>query len=86
LHGWNFEPAVLLRWKRERSPSIEFYGEIESINISPRGQPEVHRLFLGGDLELSKSFAVNVGAGFDLGDRGPGLVLKTRFEWHFGEH
>ena len=32
-HGWNFEPAMLLRWKRKRfSPSVEYYGEIESIN------------------------------------------------------
>ena len=22
--------------------------------------------------------------GFDLGDRGPGVVLKSRFEWHWG--
>jgi hypothetical protein len=42
-HGWNFEPAMLLRWKRKSfSPSLEYYGEIESINVRPRAQPEVH--------------------------------------------
>jgi hypothetical protein len=35
-HGWNFEPALLLRWKRPAfSPSLEYYGEIESINVTP---------------------------------------------------
>src|SRR5271157_71319 len=44
-HGWNFEPALLLRWKRQAlSPSLEYYGEIESINVRPRAQPEVHQL------------------------------------------
>ena len=83
--GWNFEPAMLLRWKRKRfSPSLEYYGEIESINIHPRAQPEVHQLFCGGDLELRPGFKVNLGAGFDVGGRGPGLVVKSRFEWDWG--
>jgi len=80
--GWNFEPAALLLWKRERfSPSLEYYGEIESINVPPRAQPEVHQLFLGGDWHPGPVFSVNMGVGFDLGDRGPGAVVKTRFEW-----
>jgi len=84
-HGWNFEPALLLRWKRRRfSPSLEYYGEIESIDVPPRAQPEVHQLFAGGDWQVNPSFFVNLGAGFDLTGRGPGLVLKTRFEWHWG--
>jgi hypothetical protein len=29
-------------------------------------------------------FGVNLGLGFDLGDRGPGIILKSRFEWHWG--
>ncbi|HEY3835976.1 MAG TPA: hypothetical protein VGL72_05375 [Bryobacteraceae bacterium] len=82
--GWNFEPALLLRWKRaEFSPSIEYYGEVESINVSPRAQPETHQLFLGGDWEFNPGFSINLGAGFDLGDRGPGLILKSRLEWHW---
>jgi hypothetical protein len=81
-HGWNFEPAMLLRWQRRTfSPSLEYYGEIESINVPPRAQPEVHQLFLGGDWKAGPKFSVNMGAGFDLTGRGPGLVLKTRFEW-----
>ena len=36
-HGWNFEPAMLVRWKREKfSPSLEYYGEVDSINRRPR--------------------------------------------------
>jgi len=81
-HGWNFEPAVLLRWKRRAfSPSVEYYGEIESLNVRPRAQPEVHQLFLGGDWRVTPIFSVNLGTGFDLGQRGPGIVLKSRFEW-----
>lgn len=84
--GWNFEPALLLRWKREKfSPSVEYYGEIDSISVRPYLQPEVHQLFLGGDWEHSEKFLVNMGLGFDLGANGPGIVLKSRFEWHWGE-
>jgi hypothetical protein len=32
---------MLLRWKRPVfSPSLEYYGEIDSINVPPRAQPE----------------------------------------------
>ena len=83
--GWNFEPAMLLRWKRPVfSPSLEYYGEIESINIPPRAQPEVHQLFAGGDWKVKPEFLINLGVGFDLGSNGPGIVLKSRFEWHWG--
>jgi hypothetical protein len=86
-HGWNFEPALLLRWKRKPfSPSLEYYGEIESINVEPRAQPEVHQLFCGGDWDLRQRFKVNLGVGFDLGSRGPGVVFKSRFEWDWGLH
>jgi hypothetical protein len=81
-HGWNFELAMLVRWKRKSfSPSIEYYGAIESINVRPRGQPEVHQLFVGGDWKVGPVFSINLGTGFDLGSRGPGVVLKSRFEW-----
>jgi hypothetical protein len=80
--GWNFEPAMLVRLKRPVfSPSVEYYGEIESINVPPRAQREVHQLFLGGDWHATSILTVNLGAGFDLGQRSPGLVLKSRFEW-----
>ncbi len=80
--GWNSEPAMLLRLKRRKfSPSVEYYGEIESLNVRPRAQPEVHQLFLGGDWNSTPVFSLNLGAGFDLGPSGPGLVLKTRLEW-----
>jgi len=81
----NFEPALLLRLKRKTfSPSLEYYGEIESTNVQARFQPEVHQLFAGGDWRVNPGFMVNMGLGFDTGSRGPGLVLKTRFEWHWG--
>lgn len=73
--GWNFEPALLLRWKRRSfSPSLEYYGEV---------QDRVHQLFAGGDWEVAPSFLINAGLGFDLTPRGPGAILKARFEWHF---
>jgi hypothetical protein len=85
--GWNFEPALLLRWKRQTfSPSLEYYGGIESINVVPRAQPQVHQLFVGGDWELRPGFGVNLGAGFDVGSKGPGVVLKIRFEWDWKAH
>jgi hypothetical protein len=82
--GWNFEPALLARWKRPAfAPSLEYYGGFES--ITKRGpHPQTHRVFLGGDWQVRSSVMINVGAGFDLTSRGPGLVLKTRFEWHSG--
>ncbi len=81
-HGWNFEPAMLVRLKRPTfSPSVEYYGGIESINIRPRAQPQVHQLFLGGDWHVTDIFNINLGAGFDVGNRGPGIVVKSRFEW-----
>ena len=80
--GWNLEPALLLRWKHKTfSPSLEYYGEIPSIDVPPRAQPEVHQLFAGGDWQVGPVFRVNLGVGFDLGGRGPGLVLKSRLEW-----
>ena len=81
-HGWTFAPAMLLRWKRRRfSPSLEYYGEIESVNVRPHAQPEVHQLFAGGDWQAQPGFSVNLGIGFDIGGRGPGVVLKSRLEW-----
>jgi hypothetical protein len=83
-HGWNFEPAMLLRWKRPVfSPSLEYYGEVESINRPPHAQPEAHQLFVGGDWQPTHAFMVNLGLGFDVGGNGPGIVLKSRFEWHW---
>ena len=80
--GWNFEPAMLLRWKRKGfSPSLEYYGEIESLNVPPRAQPEVHQIFAGGDWQATEIFKMNVGVGFDLTGNGPGVVLKSRLEW-----
>jgi hypothetical protein len=80
------EPAMLVRWKRPTfSPSLEYYGEIDSINVPPRAQPEVHQLFVGGDWQVKPEFLINLGLGFDLGSNGPGIVLKSRFEWHWGK-
>jgi hypothetical protein len=80
--GWNAEPAMLVRLKRKVfSPSVEYYGE-----VPVRGQPEVHQLFLGGDWHATEIFKVNLGAGFDLSSQGPGLVLKSRFEWDWEKH
>jgi hypothetical protein len=84
-HGWNFEPALLLRWKRRGfSPSLEYYGAIESVTTHPHADPVVHQLFAGGDWQVKNEFSVNLGIGFNVGDRGPGVVLKSRFEWHWG--
>jgi hypothetical protein len=75
--GRNFEPALLVPWKRPSfSPSLEYYGAIESINVRPRAQPEVHQLFTGGDWEAVPKLTVNLGVGFDLGGRSPGVVLS----------
>lgn len=83
--GWNFEPALLVRWKMSAfKPSLEYYGEIESITRRPRGQPQTHELFVGGDWRVSPRLTINLGAGFDLGKQGPGLVLKSRLEWDIG--
>ena len=72
-HGWNFEPAALIRWKRPVfAPSVEYFGQATE---------HTHQLFLGGDWQVTPLFRINLGFGFDLGSHGPGLVLKSRFEW-----
>ena len=77
--GWNFEPAVLVRWKRERfSPSVEYYGS-SGDQVGQR----IHQVFLGGDWEVAEKFKINWGVGFDGGTGGPGVVLKSRFEWNW---
>jgi len=70
--GWNFELAGL----NARG------AQIESISARPCFQPEAHQLFVGGDWEAAPRFTINFGVGFDLGDRGSSVVLKSRFEWH----
>jgi hypothetical protein len=37
--------------------------------------------FLGGDWRITPIFSVNLGMGFDLIPRGPGIVFKSCFEW-----
>ena len=84
-HGWNFEPALLLRWKRKKfSPALEYYGEVESISARPHAQPEVHQLFCGGDWQITHILKINLGVGFDVAGHGPGVVAKSRFEWDWG--
>jgi hypothetical protein len=83
--GWNFEPAVLVRYERDVfSPSIEYYGEVPGITTPPRGQPQTHQVFVGGDVKVREDLGLNLGVGFNLGRNGPGLVVKSRFEWHRG--
>jgi hypothetical protein len=85
MHGWNFTPSLLLHWIRPVfEPSIEYYGEIKSVTRRPRGQPQTHQVFVGGDWHVSPRFLINLGAGANVGSRGPGLVLKSRLEWLFG--
>ena len=85
-HGWNFEPAALLRWKRKTfSPSLEYYGEIESINVPPHAQPEVHQLFVGGDWDLRPVFSVNLGIGFDLEKQRTGSGSKEPLRMGLGD-
>jgi hypothetical protein len=40
---------------------------------------------VGGDWEAWPKFMINLGLGFDLASSGPGIVLKSRFEWHWGK-
>jgi hypothetical protein len=61
-HGWNFEPALLARWMRKPfSPSMEYYGEVESINVPPHAQPDVHQLLVGGDWETEAEIQRELG-------------------------
>jgi hypothetical protein len=80
-HGWKFEPALLLRWKRKRfSPSLEYYGEIESINTPAARSTRSASVVPWRRLRTEFPFQVNLGTGFDLAGRGPGTVVKSRFE------
>jgi hypothetical protein len=81
--GTSSPPSSLAgRDRRSRHRSSTRAGSRASQSGAPH--PQTHRVFLGGDWQVRSSVMIDVGAGFDLTSRGPGLVLKTRFEWHSG--
>lgn len=74
LHGpgtardWNFEPALLVRWKTA-SPSLRRHRKYQC----PAARAAASTPVICGR-----------GVGFDVGGRGPGVILKSRFEFHWG--
>jgi hypothetical protein len=68
------------RFKKMRYEENSCRVELRPILDREFAQPEVHQLFAGGDWQLSPGFKVNLGVGFDLGSRGPGVVLKSCWE------
>jgi hypothetical protein len=42
-------------------------------------------IFVGGDWKVRPELTVDMGIGFDLGEAGPGVIVKSRFEWHLGK-
>jgi len=64
---------------------LNITGEIPSINVPPRAQPQLHQLFAGGDWAIRQGFSVNMGIGFDLGSNGPGLIPQEQVRVGLGE-
>ena len=42
------------------SPSVEIYGEVESINVSTPRDRKIHQLFFGGDWHATEIFGINI--------------------------
>jgi hypothetical protein len=89
-HSWNlFTP-----WQIVFNPVFEAIYTVpvphtaatSNLPCSSRVQPEVHQIFLGGDWQAGPVFSANLGTGFDLSSQGPGVVLKSRFEWDWRKH
>lgn len=86
--GWHFEPAARVAFgDAERArlrPYLEWYSEIGYLPDFPSIEKQVHQVFPGVDVRLSKSLVWSVGIGAGLTPEQPRMVIKSHLEWEFG--
>ena len=88
--GWHFEPAARVAYgdaeKARLRPYLEWYSEIGYLPDFPPVQKQVHQVYPGVDIRLSKSLIWSVGIGVGLTPEEPRLVIKSHLEFEFGRH
>jgi hypothetical protein len=86
--GWSFEPAFRVAYELNQrfSPSFEYYSDDGSFpSLRPVNQ-QIHHLYPGGDLKLTRKLLWNFGIGIGLTSAGDRLVYKSRLEYTFGRN
>jgi hypothetical protein len=84
--GWSFEPAFRVGYElTERfSPSVEYYSDDGPFPTFRPVDQQIHQIFPGGDVRLTKSLSCSLGVGIGLTSAGNRLIYKARFEYSFG--
>lgn len=84
--GWGFEPAFRVAYElNERfSPSLEYYSSDGPIPSFLPLKQQIHQIFPGGDVKLTKNLLLNFGIGVALTTTGDRLIYKSRLEYSFG--
>jgi len=84
--GWSFAPAFRVAYElTERfSPSIEYYSDDGPFPAFLPVRQQIHQIFPGGDVKLTKNLLWSLGVGIGLTPAGDRLIYKSRFEYSFG--
>lgn len=84
--GWSFEPAFRVAYElNERfTPSLEYYSDDGPIPSFLPVEQQIHQVFPGGDLKVTKNLLWSFGIGVGLTPAGDRLIYKSRFEYSFG--
>lgn len=84
--GWGFEPALRVGYQgfEHFVPSLEYYSALGPLRGFAHADEQIHQIYSGGDLKLSKNLVWNLGIGVGLTPAGDRLVLKSRVEFEFG--
>jgi hypothetical protein len=84
--GWGFEPAfrVAYEWNERFSPSLEYYSSDGPIPSFLPLQQQIHQIYPGGDVKLTKNLLLNLGIGVGLTSTADRLIYKSRLEYSFG--
>jgi hypothetical protein len=86
--GWHFEPAARVAYGDAENarlrPYLEWYSEIGYVSDFPSIGKQVHQVYPGVDVRLSKSLVWSLGIGVGLTPVEPRLVIKSHLEFEFG--
>jgi hypothetical protein len=88
--GWHFEPAARAAYgdaeKARFRPYLEWYSEIGYLADFPSIRKQVHQVYPGTDIRLSKRLVWSIGVGVGLTPQDPRLVIKSHIEFEFGRN
>lgn len=85
--GWVFEPAARMGWQASKTftPSVEYYSSLGPVKHFATAKDQIHQMFAGGDLRLQEHLTWSFGVGLGMTQAGSGLILKSHFQFDFGE-